>query len=194
MGDVITMPPFHTSLGGDPGTTGDGPRKVAGWPLLPLRVTIKGGGRGPAPSTNQEDVVDQSLDLFKANILFKNFEIETDVDRVQVYITLYIIECLKKLQKSPNKERGGQDMYSLALENFALPGEAGFPLNAFYPRPSKQETDELKQFMTQLRQETGARLVERVFAPELSQDGKPSKWWVCFAKRKFLNVSLSAAF
>jgi hypothetical protein len=64
----------------------------------------------------------------------------------------------------------------------------------------------------QLRQETGARLVARVFAPELSSEvrekqnglgnmgismtttttqGKPSKWWTCWSRRKFLNVSLS---
>merc|ERR1712038_2047395 len=112
----------------------------------------------PAPvEAGEEDIVDQALDLFKANILFKNYEMENEVDRVLVYTTLYIIECLKKLAKCPNKERARQDMYSFALEKFALPGESGFPLNAFFNKPT-------------IRHETGARLVERVFDPKLTSD------------------------
>lgn len=45
--------------------------------------------------------------------------------------------------------------------------------------------DLLRQYLTQLRQELANRLVERVYA-----DGKPSKWWMCFQKRKFMNKSL----
>jgi hypothetical protein len=39
--------------------------------------------------------------------------------------------------------------------------------------------------------EVGSRLVDRVFDEKLSLDGKPSKWWVCFARKKFLKVELS---
>merc|ERR1712110_254756 len=149
----------------------------------------------PAPvEAGEEDIVDQALDLFKANILFKNYEMESEVDRVLVYPALYIIECLKNLAKSPNKERAGQDMYSFALEKFALPGESGFPLNAFFNKPTRSDVEELRKYFVQIRHETGARLVERVFDPKLTSDGKPSKWWTCFAKRKFLNVSLSKSF
>ena len=49
------------------------------------------------------------------------------------------------------------------------------------------EADEMRQYFTQIRQEVGGRLVERVYN---SPDGKASKWWVCFSKRKFLNMEL----
>lgn len=49
-------------------------------------------------------------------------------------------------------------------------------------------TDLLRQYLTQLRQECGLRLVDRVFESETS---KPCKWWTCFAKRKFMDISLS---
>ena len=75
---------------------------------------------------------------------------DTDVDRVVVYVTLYIIECLKRLQKIPNAERATQDMYSAALENFAIPGEAGFPLNAFYTKPKGGEAEEMKKYFIQV--------------------------------------------
>jgi len=130
----------------------------------------------------------------QANILFKQFELETTVDRVLVYVTLYIVECLKRLAKASNKGQGVQEMQAMALESWPLPGEQGFPLNAFYGKAKGSETGELKSYLTQIRQETGGRLVERVFSPDLAPQGGPSKFWTCWAKRKFLNVSLAKKF
>jgi actin related protein 2/3 complex, subunit 3 len=49
------------------------------------------------------------------------------------------------------------------LQKNALSGEAEFPLNAFFERPkSNGDGDELRKYMTQLRQEVGSRLVDRV--------------------------------
>ena len=91
--------------------------------------------------------------FLKANILFTSFDMETDVDRVLVYLTFYIVECLRKLQKEPSLERATQAMHSLARESFALPGDAGFPrsLNVFCTKPSKAESDELRKYLTQVR-------------------------------------------
>jgi hypothetical protein len=44
----------------------------------------------------------------------------------------------------------------------------------------------LKQYLVSLRQELSSRLIERVY--EGSSD-KPSKWWMCFSKRKFMGMS-----
>jgi len=184
------MPPFRALVSRADGQT----RSLGNVALLPLRQTTKGSDRGPAPPTHGEDIVDQSLNLFKANILFKQFEMESDVDRVLVYVTLYTIECLKRLQKCTTQDNAMRDMYTAALESFHLPGEAGFPLNAFYTKPNPAEADELKRYLTQIRQETGARLAGKVFDQGLAPEGGPSKWWTCFAKRKFLNVSLSQHF
>ena len=48
-------------------------------------------------------------------------------------------------------------------------------------------TDYLRQYLTQVRQELAARLVERLYA---DGTGKPSKWWMSFQKRRFMNRSL----
>ena len=37
-----------------------------------------------------DDIIDESLKYFKANVLFKNFEFKGTADRVLVYLTLYI--------------------------------------------------------------------------------------------------------
>ena len=86
-------------------------------------------------------------------------------------------------------------------------GDAGFPLNSIYSRPSSaEESDLIRQYFLQLRHETGAsclfhlkiefhgetfsgqRVCEKVFD---TPDGKPSKWWTCFAKKRFMEKSLS---
>lgn len=85
---------------------------------------------------------------------------------------------------------GKKEMATLALANFSLPGDSGFPLNAMYQKPStKSEADTMRGYLTQLRQELGQRIIEAVFDP---QTDKPSKWWMCFVKRRFMDKSLSA--
>ena len=95
------------------------------------------------------------MSCLQANILFTSFDMETDVDRVLVYLTFYIVECLRKLQKEPSLERGIAAMHSLARESFSLPGDAGFPksLNVFCTKPSRSEAEELKKYFTQVREQ-----------------------------------------
>ncbi len=45
--------------------------------------------------------------------------------------------------------------------------------------------DTMRQYLSQLRQETVTRLIPRLYGP----DDKPSKWWTCFAKRKFMGLN-----
>lgn len=122
--------------------------------ILPLRTQA----RGPAPTGNIEnDIIDESLYYFKANVFFRTYEVkvsywvtesnrkdvyllffcinQNEIDRVLIYITLYITECLKKLQRCATKNQGLQEMYTLAISKFDIPGEAGFPLNTVYARP-----------------------------------------------------------
>lgn len=61
---------------------------------------------------------------------------QSEADRVLIYITLYITECLKKLQKCANKNQATNEMYTLAISKFDIPGEPGFPLNSVYAKPN----------------------------------------------------------
>lgn len=53
----------------------------------------------------------------------------------------------------------------------------------------QKDVDYLRQYLTQVRQELAARLVERLYA---DGTGKPSKWWMSFQKRRFMNRSLGS--
>jgi actin related protein 2/3 complex subunit 3 len=50
-------------------------------------------------------------------------------------------------------------------------------------------TEYLRTYLTQVRQELAVRLVERLYA---DGTGKPSKWWMAFQKRRFMNRSLGS--
>ncbi|XP_063702510.1 actin-related protein 2/3 complex subunit 3-like [Culicoides brevitarsis] len=172
------MPAYHSQIK-------DFPSAIGNLALLPLRTQY----RGPAPAANAEqDIIDEALYYFKANVFFRTYEVKSEVDRVLIYVTLYISECLKKLQRCSNKAQAQQEMYTLAISKFDIPGDKTFPLNTVYAKPrDATEADLMRQYILQLRQETGLRVAEKAFGA----DGKPNKWWLCFAKKKFMDKSLS---
>jgi len=78
----------------------------------------------------------------------------------------------------------------LPSKNFSLPGDRNFALGGIVTNPANRtETDTMRLYLTQLRQECGQRLVAKVYAFD---ESVPNKWWVCFNKRKFLNKTLDA--
>jgi len=83
-----------------------------------------------------------------------------------------------------------KEVQNIALDsNFAIPGDPGFPLNQMFEPPrDRQEAETLRQYLRQVREELAARLLARVY--EEGGDGKPSKWWLSFTKRKFMGKSL----
>eukprot|EP01112_Ceratiomyxa_fruticulosa_P019872 TRINITY_DN6604_c0_g1_i1.p1 TRINITY_DN6604_c0_g1~~TRINITY_DN6604_c0_g1_i1.p1 ORF type:complete len:173 (+),score=41.09 TRINITY_DN6604_c0_g1_i1:140-658(+) len=160
-------------------------RNISGLSILPIKSKVK--GNAPVAPPDQEDIIDESLNYFKANVLFRNFEVKGPADRLLIYISLYIN---KLLTKCAGKNKGDADklFYQAAIENFTLPGDKDFPLGGLVTAPkTKADADFLRQYFTQVRQETGVRLLERLYGKDPS---KPNKWWMCFSKRKFLNKTL----
>ncbi|VDM92009.1 unnamed protein product [Onchocerca ochengi] len=45
----------------------------------------------------------------------------------------------------------------------------------------------MRSYLLQLRQELGTRLLEHVFD---ANNERPSKWWMCFARRRFMDKGL----
>lgn len=168
-----------------------------------------------------QDVIDEAITFFRANVFFRNYEIRSESDRVLIYLTLYITDCLKRLQRCNSKQQAQQEMYALAhsryafvrtefalcvvvrrafrdyissliafsawcaprlltgllgvtgltyvccFHSFDIPGDPGFPLNSTYSKPaSPNEADTMKQYLLQIRQECGTRLIEKVFGDD----------------------------
>lgn len=86
-------------------------KHVGNFALLPLRTRT----RGPAyalpplpssvasdldidPDSEHYDVLDETITLFRANTLFRNFEIKGPADRTLIYGILWISDCLGKIK------------------------------------------------------------------------------------------------
>ncbi|KAF9464884.1 actin-related protein ARPC3 [Collybia nuda] len=178
------MPAYHSSFNEAPDV-----RQAGNMAILPIKTRI----RGPAPvaDPSQADIIDETLDLFRANSLFRNFEIKGPADRTLIVLILYVSDCLAKLGSArtvPTQIEASKSLNTLSVDSFPIPGDANFPLNAHYAMPaSRSDSEYLRQYLTQVRQELAARLVERLYA---DGTGKPSKWWMSFQKRRFMNRSL----
>ncbi|CCF59339.1 hypothetical protein KAFR_0G03070 [Kazachstania africana CBS 2517] len=176
------MPAYHSTFPVNPQTD----RLVGNFPILPLNSKF----RGPAyPANSDYDIIDECLDLFRANSFFKNFEIKNDSDRLLIYGILFINDCLANIKVHMTHNDAVKAMNNVALNDFKVPGSIGFPLNNIYNIPSNDANsmDLLKQYLQQFRQELAMRLLDRVYQD--SQE-KPSKFWLAFAKRRFMNKSL----
>jgi actin related protein 2/3 complex subunit 3 len=174
------MPAYHSVFLDEPNQ-----QLIGNFALLPLRTRT----RGPAqqlpplagvseleiePSNESYDPLDEVLSLFRANTFFRNFEIKGPADRVLIYGILYVSEALSKIKPGANRRDAEKAVMNSALDtNFAIPGDAGFPLNQMFEPPSnRNEAEVLRQYIMQMRQELAARLLNRVYADE---SGAPSK-------------------
>ena len=178
-------------------------RTLVGCAVLPVKYSPKAGSEaagsvGPALSLDAEadesgfeDVVDEVLYYLKARMYLKTFPLEGAADRLSLYLTLYLQNCVRRLakQKQPLPETAArQALQTLAAERQTVPGDASYPFNALYPTKSATaaaELEELRDYCKRLRLEAGHRLVDRVYAiPEA--DGAPNKFWMVIAKQELL--------
>jgi hypothetical protein len=90
---------------------------------------------------SQADIIDETLDLFRANSLFRNFEIKGPADRTLIVLILYISDCLAKIGSArtvPTQIEASKSLNTLSVESFPIPGDANFPLNAHYAPPASR--------------------------------------------------------
>jgi len=164
----------------------EGINEVCKMSILPLKTTV----RGPAPpaSPDKDDIIDEALTFFRANVFFKSFEVKGGADRLLIYLTLFIHQCLKKLDKAKDKTDGKQVMYTLACENnFPIPGDSSFAIANYCTAPAnKKEADDIRMYLKQCREEISRRILDKAFL----EDGSRNKWWLAFSKRKFMNKEL----
>ncbi|KAJ1831964.1 subunit of the Arp2/3 complex [Coemansia sp. RSA 2711] len=175
------MPAYHSSY-----NSVENVRVINGIPLLPLLTKT----RGPAPyadPTMTSDAIDEALELFRPNSFFKNFEIKGAGDRLLIYVILFVSQCLGKLRASTTQAEATKALYTLAVTSVVIPADAKFPLASMYPAVGdRMESDMLRQYLQQVRQETAQRLVARVYSDNGQATQQPSKWWLCFQKRHFM--------
>ena len=85
----------------------------------------------------QEDILDEVIKYFKPNVLFRNFEVKGTADRVLIYLTIYVHQCLLRIERKKANTRAEADkvLFGLAQESFVAPGDRDFLLGGFFPAP-----------------------------------------------------------
>ncbi|KAJ7274295.1 actin-related protein 2/3 complex subunit 3, partial [Mycena haematopus] len=190
---------YHSSFNEEPDV-----RQAGNMAILPIRTKI----RGPAPigclapselhtsyiilyciDSELPNIIDETL--FRANSLFRNLEIDQrhcgqDLSAeikgpvlTLIVLILYVSDCLAKLSAARTS------LNTLSVDNFTIPRDANFALNAHYAVSANYS----RQYLVQVCQELAARLVERLYA---DGTGKPNKWWMSFQteKRRSMNRNL----
>ena len=139
-----------------------------------------------ATTSDDVDFIDEILDGFRANILHRTFDVRSPSDRLLAYLTFFASDALRKYaEKCPDKRAAIKSAKELACERFACPGEADFEFGALLPAPeTREEMEKFRAFARRCREEIALRLVERCYD---DVTGAPDKFWMAFAKRKFLN-------
>lgn len=83
----------------------------------------------PDPDDESYDILDEVLSLFRANIFFRNFEVQGNADRLLIYGILFVSECLGKIRPTASARDAQKDVMNLALDsNFVLTGDPSWPL------------------------------------------------------------------
>jgi actin related protein 2/3 complex subunit 3 len=101
------------------------------------------------------------------------------------YLTVYIGECIRFCKAHADKGKGSKELFVYSKKGFKVPGESGFSLGGFMPAPAnRNDTEKLRGFLKQLREETANRIVNRIY----NEDGTQNKHWFQFHKRKFMNI------
>jgi actin related protein 2/3 complex subunit 3 len=143
--------------------------------------------KGPAPPTNDKDIIDEAVEYFRANILYRTFDSEGPADLTLCYLVVLMSEIIREMAKAKTKTEAAKAVQTISLStSFSIPGEGGFPLSGFFTNPkTKQEGDLFRSYFRQLREETCSRTLDVIYDAK----GQQSKWWFQFQKRKFMNIA-----
>ena len=99
--------------------------QACGIPLLP--VTPKDIYNVDAST---HDIVDEAIQLFRANILFKNYKVQGGGDKVIIYLTCFIQKCLEQINRFPAKDQATRVCSLIMADSKATDvGNADFVLN-----------------------------------------------------------------
>jgi len=172
------MPVYHSSFNDFKG------QPICGAVILPLKTKV----RGPAPpaKVTDKDIIDEAMEFFRANVLFRNYSVQGPADLLLCYLTAFIAEILRHFQKCKTKDDAKKSITTVSMsQNFAIPGDKTWQMPGFFKEPSgRSDADAFRQYFRQLREELVNRVLDVAY-----NDKEQNKWWMQFSKRKFMNIT-----
>ena len=61
---------------------------ACGLAILPLKTKV--AGPAPKADTDADDIIDEAISQFRAQVFFKNYEVRGPADKVLIFLTVYI--------------------------------------------------------------------------------------------------------
>lgn len=144
-------------------------------------------GNAPPCPADKSDIIDETLQYFRANVLFRNFPVLGPADLLLAYLTAFTAQVLREFAKYKTKSEATSKITSVSMStSFSIPGESSFPLGGFFKAPSaRSDGDTFRTYLRQAREELCNRLLDIAY----TSTGEQNKWWIQFSKRKFMNIT-----
>lgn len=136
------------------------------------------------------DIIDEAIIYFRSNVLFKNFSIDGDADKLLVYITVFIQKCLEKAN-NPDQKKAKENMRKLVTSCEYVPDVENFFNILCDLKKKKAELGDLQRYLKNVRKETCERLIYILFDDEKYK--MDYKFWVSLGKRKFMGYEMMEA-
>ncbi|CAI2382608.1 unnamed protein product [Moneuplotes crassus] len=161
------MPAYHSKFTDE---DYDAPFGIA---ILPIKTDAEG-----------EDIIDEALTYFRANIYFQNFEIKSNADRTLIFLTVLIQKCLNLLHPAGEDEKEARKIMSAFCKDPIPSMTSSRFFMKYVTSTSTGKADDLAKYFKELRKALVERLLGILFNPEWGT--MDHKFWIQFYKRKFL--------
>jgi actin related protein 2/3 complex subunit 3 len=132
------------------------------------------------------DIIDEALIYFRANILFKNFPIKGDADKLLVYITVFITKCLE-VANNQDIDKAKALMKNLIDDCEWSPNLKSHFLNNLVTF-KQSEVSDLQLYLKGVRKEIVIRVTFLLFDSDYKT--LDLKYWLGFAKKKFMGYEM----
>jgi actin related protein 2/3 complex subunit 3 len=132
------------------------------------------------------DIIDESLIYFRANILFKNYPIKGDADKILVYASVFISKCLE-VAYNQDIDKGKALMKSLVDDCEWSPNYKAHFLNTIVSVKAN-EINDLQAYLKTIRKEIVLRLMYILYDSDYKT--LDLKYWLGFAKKKFMGYDM----
>ena len=157
-----------------------------GIPLLPLKGDDKSGA-APRFQGEGQDIVDEAIEQFRAQIMFTTFKPQGPADKIIVFLTSFIQKVLEqwsKHQKNPDKVlQIGKELVEWDIETNS-PDFIMNKLGQMHKAKNGGEEAKMKKYLKLCKQETFSRLHARLTNDKTGDMDR--KFWLVFGKKPYL--------
>ena len=132
------------------------------------------------------DIIDEAIIYFRANVLFKNFSIDGDADKLIVYITVFIQKCLEKAGLNTEPNTAKVNMKKLIDSCEYIPNTENF-FNVLVDKKDN-EISNLQKYLKEIRKEVVSRLIYILY--DNQQTSIDRKFCLPLGKKKFMGYDM----